>query len=190
MISACSCSDFRRELSTLGAIPSSSSWSSLKRFGAFSSAATTSSVQRSPTRARASASGLVGARFTESWTIAAATRHHPPRFCICRMRLNKLRLAARGMLTCNLQVTTLSDIQAAIQGAASAVGPQVVGLRRGSGIVVGPNRILTVAHVLRGEEATVTFADGRTESATLAGLDGNLDLAVLTATTDVEPIAL
>ena len=47
-------------LSTFGAIPSSSSWSSLKRFSPSSSAATTSSVQRSPTRASASASGEAG----------------------------------------------------------------------------------------------------------------------------------
>ena len=70
MISACSWSDFSRELSTLGAMPSSSCWSSLKRFGPSSRAATTSSVQRSPTRARASASGE--RRHRRSWTIAAA----------------------------------------------------------------------------------------------------------------------
>ena len=53
---------FSRALSTLGAIPSSSSWSSLKRLGPSSSAATTSSVQRSPTRSSASASGSDGTR--------------------------------------------------------------------------------------------------------------------------------
>ena len=53
-------SAFSRALSTLGAIPSSSSWSSLNRFGPSSSAATTSSVQRSPTRASASARGEDG----------------------------------------------------------------------------------------------------------------------------------
>src|SRR3954464_385623 len=42
--SACSASSFSRALSTLGAIPSSSSCSSLKRFGPSSKAATTSSV--------------------------------------------------------------------------------------------------------------------------------------------------
>ena len=85
---------------------------------------------------------------------------------------------------------TLQALQAAVQHAATAVGPAVVGLRRGSGVIVGPNRILTVAHVLRGDEATVTFHDGRTATAAVAGLDGDLDVAVLeTDTGGIAPVA-
>ena len=44
------------------------------------------------------------------------------------------------------------------------VGPAVVGLGRGwgrgSGVVIAPGRVLTNAHVLRGDEVAVTFADG------------------------------
>src|SRR4051794_5246453 len=130
MINACSVSCLSRELSTLGAMPSSSCWSSLKRLGPSSSAATTSSVQRSPTRASASASGLLGARFMEG---AHDSRRRP------------------RVLTCKLQVTLLDELQRTIQAAAATVGPAVVGLRRGSGIVTAKDEVFTVAHVLRGD---------------------------------------
>ena len=77
--SACSVSCLSRPLSTLGAIPSSSSCSSLKRFSPSSSAATTSRVQRSPTRASASASGEGGA--WAGWRRRIAPSSLAPRLC-------------------------------------------------------------------------------------------------------------
>ena len=70
----------------------------------------------------------------------------------------------------------------------------MVGLGRGwglgSGVVFAPDRVLTVAHAVRGDQTTVTFAGGRTASAGVAGLDADRDLAVLAVETQgVEPIA-
>ena len=69
----------------------------------------------------------------------------------------------------------LGELQEAVSGAAGTVGPAVVGLGRGwgrgSGVVVGDGRVLTCAHVLRGDEVAVTFGDGRTEHGRVAGAD-------------------
>jgi S1-C subfamily serine protease len=85
-------------------------------------------------------------------------------------------------------VTTLQDT---IAGAADTVGPSVVGLGRGwghgSGVVIADGHVLTSAHNLRREETTVSFADGRRESGTVAGVDSDLDLAVLAVDTGDAP---
>lgn len=71
-----------------------------------------------------------------------------------------------------------------LRSVAAEVGPAVVGVNRsGSGVVIGPGLVATNAHNLRGEEARVLFADGRTETATLAGADPDGDLAVLAVET-------
>ena len=87
-------------------------------------------------------------------------------------------------------VTTLQDT---IAGAAETVGPSVVGLGRGwghgSGVVIADGQVLTSAHNLRREETTVTFADGRREAGAVAGVDSDLDLAVLSVDTgDAPPV--
>src|SRR3954468_4036744 len=89
---------------------------------------------------------------------------------------------------------TLKALQEAVQTAAETVGPAVVGLGRGwgrgSGVVYEPGRVLTCAHVLRGDEVAVTFADGRTEHGKVAGSDPDLDLAVIAVETqDTAPVA-
>ena len=85
-------------------------------------------------------------------------------------------------------VTTLQD---AIAGAAESVGPSVAGLGRGwghgSGVVIADGSVLTSAHNLRRDEVTVSFADGRREPATVAGVDPDLDLAVLSVDTGDAP---
>ena len=85
-------------------------------------------------------------------------------------------------------VTTLQDT---IAGAAEAVGPSVVGLGRGwghgSGVVIADGHVLTSAHNLRRDETTVSFADGRRETGTVAGVDSDLDLAVLAVDTGDVP---
>ncbi|HEX6652125.1 MAG TPA: S1C family serine protease [Thermoleophilaceae bacterium] len=85
-------------------------------------------------------------------------------------------------------ITTLQD---AIAGAAERVGPSVVGLGRGwghgSGVVIADGHVLTSAHTLRRDEVTVSFADGRREIATVAGVDTDNDLAVLAVDTGEAP---
>jgi serine protease Do len=82
-------------------------------------------------------------------------------------------------------------LQDTIAGAAEAVGPSVVGLGRGwghgSGVVIADGQVLTSAHNLRREETTVTFADGRREAGTVAGVDSDVDLAVLSVDTGDAP---
>jgi serine protease Do len=85
-------------------------------------------------------------------------------------------------------MAALADLGREIGDIANTVGPSVVGIgnrwRGGSGVIIGENRILTNAHNLHGDEVTVTFADGRTADATVAGVDTDGDLAVLEAPTD------
>src|SRR4051812_7089749 len=87
----------------------------------------------------------------------------------------------------------LTEIQSAVGDVAARVGPTVAGLGRGwgrgSGVVVAPGRILTNAHVLRGDEVAVTLG-GQTVEGRIAGADADLDLAVIAADTgDVAPVA-
>ncbi|MEA2292951.1 MAG: serine protease Do [Solirubrobacteraceae bacterium] len=89
-------------------------------------------------------------------------------------------------------MTVLEDIQDNIRGVADRVGPAVAGIGRGwgrgSGVVVAPGRILTNAHVLRGEEVAVTLAGGAIHGR-VAGADPDLDLAVIAADTgSIEPV--
>ena len=85
----------------------------------------------------------------------------------------------------------LEALQEAVVDAATRVGPAVVGLGRGwgrgSGVVYEPGRVLTCAHVLRGEDVAVTFDDGRTEQGRVAGADPDLDLAVVLVETGDAP---
>lgn len=66
---------------------------------------------------------------------------------------------------------------------ASQVSPAVVrigrGGGRGSGVVIGPDQVLTNAHNLRGSQATVLFADGRSAVGDVIGADLDGDLAIL-----------
>jgi len=77
--------------------------------------------------------------------------------------------------------------------AAEIVGPSVVRVGRhggrGGGIVIEPGAVVTNAHNLRGPEITVTFADGRRETGTVAGHDVDGDLAVVRVDTGDAPVA-
>src|SRR5215217_7221053 len=85
----------------------------------------------------------------------------------------------------------IQELQTAIGGAAERVGPSVVGLGRGwglgSGVVIAERQVLTNAHNLRRDEVAVTFADGRREAGEVAGVDRDLDLAVLSVDTGDAP---
>src|SRR3954470_4544045 len=84
-------------------------------------------------------------------------------------------------------MSVLEELQQAVAGAAERVGPSVVGLGRGwgrgSGVVTAAGTVLTNAHVLRGEEVAVSFADGRTKHGRVAGVDPALDLAAVAVDT-------
>ena len=88
-------------------------------------------------------------------------------------------------------MNAVGTIQDTIASAAETVGPAVVGLGRGwghgSGVVVAEGSVLTSAHNLRREEVTVIFADGRREAGSVAGVDSDLDLAVLAVDTGDAP---
>jgi serine protease Do len=87
-------------------------------------------------------------------------------------------------------MSLIDDLQGAIQGAAASAGPSVVGIgrhQRGSGVVVADGRVLTNAHNLRGDEVTVTFADGRSTVGNVTGVDHDGDLAVISVDTTGAP---
>lgn len=79
-------------------------------------------------------------------------------------------------------MSVIEELQTAVASIAERVGPSIVGIgrgTRGSGVVIGPGKVLTNAHNLRGDEVTVTFADGRQLRGAVAGYDGDGDLAVI-----------
>jgi S1-C subfamily serine protease len=85
----------------------------------------------------------------------------------------------------------LDELQAAVTAATERVGPSVIGLGRGwgrgSGVVIADGRVLTNAHVLRGDEVAVRRPDGEVALGRVAGLDADLDVAVLTVDTGDAP---
>src|SRR5215468_5059920 len=89
-------------------------------------------------------------------------------------------------------VTVLDEIQASIRQLSEGAGPSVVGIGQrwgvGSGVVLGEGRVLTNAHNVRGDQATVTFADGRTAEGSVAGHDIDADLAVVDVDTGGAPM--
>ncbi len=88
-------------------------------------------------------------------------------------------------------MTILDEIGASIRQLAEGAGASVVGIGQrwgaGSGIVLGEGQVLTNAHNVRGDQVTVTFADGRTAEGSVAGHDIDSDLAVISADTGETP---
>src|SRR5260370_38954492 len=84
-------------------------------------------------------------------------------------------------------MSVITELEESIQAAADQTGPAVVGIGRGwrggSGVVVRPGLVLTSAHNLRHEEATVVFSDDRRETGTVAGSDADLDVALIAVET-------
>jgi len=85
----------------------------------------------------------------------------------------------------------LAEVTSTIEEIRAKVGPSLVGVGQrwgvGSGVVLAPGRVLTNAHNIRGEEVIVSFADGRTETGTVAGVDVDGDLAVINVDTKDAP---
>ena len=91
-------------------------------------------------------------------------------------------------------MNVINEIQSKIGEVARERGTAVVGIGRGwrfgSGTVIARDRVLTAAHHVRSEGVTVTFAEDRTASAELVGLDRDLGLALLDVDTgEIEPPA-
>jgi serine protease Do len=88
-------------------------------------------------------------------------------------------------------MTFLDEIGASIRQLAEGAGASVAGIGQrwgtGSGIVLGKGQLLTNAHNVRGDQVTVTFADGRTAEGSIAGHDIDGDLAVISVDTGEAP---
>jgi serine protease Do len=88
-------------------------------------------------------------------------------------------------------MTILDEVGASIRQLAEGAGASVVGIGQrwgaGSGIVLGTGQVLTNAHNVRGDQVTVTFADGRTAEGSVAGRDLDNDLAVISVDTGETP---
>jgi serine protease Do len=83
-------------------------------------------------------------------------------------------------------MTAIQELQAAITSVADKAGASIVGIgsrQRGSGVVIADGKVLTNAHNVRGDEVTVTFADGRSTRGQLSGVDWDGDLAVISVDT-------
>jgi serine protease Do len=87
-------------------------------------------------------------------------------------------------------VSALSELQEVVAGAAAQVGPSVVAVGRGAGLVVGPDRVLTNAHNVVGQDPVpVRFADGRRATGAVEAADVDGDLAVVSVATEQAPAA-
>jgi serine protease Do len=100
-------------------------------------------------------------------------------------------------------MSALADTETTLRDAATRFGPAIVGLGRGwgtgTGVVIAPGQVLTVAHAIdrphrsrrhsaeTGDELTVVFADDTRRVATVSGRDSDLDLAVLAVDTAEAP---
>src|SRR4029078_5989900 len=83
-------------------------------------------------------------------------------------------------------MTAIQELQAAITAVADKAGQSIVGIgsrQRGSGVVIADGKVLTNAHNVRGDEVTVTFADGRSTRGQIAGVDWDGDLSVISVDT-------
>jgi serine protease Do len=83
-------------------------------------------------------------------------------------------------------MSAVDELSRSLATLTSSVAPSIVGIGsrlRGSGVVVADGQVLTNAHNVRGDEVTVTFADGRSTAGRLAGIDVDGDLAVIAVDT-------
>lgn len=81
-------------------------------------------------------------------------------------------------------MTVLEELQQATERALDRAGPAVVRIGRGSGRGAGflfeEGVVVTNAHNLRGSQTTVSFADGRSVTGDVVGVDPEADLAAVT----------
>jgi S1-C subfamily serine protease len=87
--------------------------------------------------------------------------------------------------------TWMDELAGTVASIADTVTPGVVrlgGWRGANGVVIGVGQVLTNAHNVHRGPVTARFADGRTAEATVAGIDGDGDIAVLTVDTGDAPV--
>ncbi|MPZ72992.1 MAG: PDZ domain-containing protein [Nitriliruptorales bacterium] len=163
-------------------MPAMASCSWLNRTPPPSSASITSSDQRSPTFWTAAANGEFSAGIGSSVVLQAAR---------VTGRLQATSLGVTDQPT-GVEMDVLSHIAESTTAVAEKTGSAVVAIgrnSRGAGVVVAPGAVVTNAHNLRDRTTQVTFHDGRTEQATVQGVDVDGDLAVLSVdTADIEPL--
>lgn len=85
----------------------------------------------------------------------------------------------------------LQAMAATIRTAHAAAAASVVSIGRngrGTGFVIGQDRVITSAHNLRDTTVAVTFHDGRTEQGSAHGADPDGDLVVVAAPTGDAPL--
>jgi serine protease Do len=83
-------------------------------------------------------------------------------------------------------MSAIDELQSTVTSVADRATGSIVGIgsrQRGSGVVLGDGRVVTNAHNVRGDEVTVTFADGRSTRGQVAGIDFDGDLAVISVDT-------
>ena len=89
--------------------------------------------------------------------------------------------------------TALNQLEHLIASTADTAGGSIVSIGRngrGTGFVIAADRVLTSAHNLRDNTVAVTFADSRTEQATVHAVDADGDLVVLAVLTgEAAPLA-
>ena len=178
-------------------MPGSASPSSLNRRGRSRRASTISRLQRSPTRSRAASSAETVAGAASAQPRACGGSGHRPKrrgaiggchgsvsVVDCKSQVYRRHPAAEALehRGARSHMSAIEELQSAVATVAERVGPSIVGIgrgTRGSGVVIADGTVLTNAHNLRGDEVTVTFADGRRTRGTVAGVDGDGDLAVV-----------
>jgi S1-C subfamily serine protease len=87
-------------------------------------------------------------------------------------------------------MTALEELSSGARSVAERLGSATVAIGRGgrgTGLVIGPNRVLTNAHNLRDETTTVSFGDGRSVAGRVVGADPDGDVVVLEADTADTP---
>ncbi len=93
-------------------------------------------------------------------------------------------------------MSAIDQLEQELERTATELGPAVVGIGRrwtlGSGVVIGPARVLTTAHNLRGghhreEQLELAFDDGRRAGGRILGVDPDIDVAVLEVDTRDAP---
>jgi S1-C subfamily serine protease len=85
----------------------------------------------------------------------------------------------------------LDELSAHAKQLRSTFDPSIVSIgrdARGTGVVIGPDQVLTTAQNLRDRTTTVTFANGTTVPAEVLASDADGDLVVLRATTANAPV--
>jgi serine protease Do len=90
-------------------------------------------------------------------------------------------------------MSVLEELSGAAGAVVESVGPSVVRVGqaggRGCGLVIGDGLVVTNAHNLRGDEVTITFADGRQQVGSAVGVDLDGDLVVVRVDTAGAPAA-